>query len=480
MVKRSRCLYDGKIIGIESIYTAVNGKQINIPGKVEALRKLGREGLLSCPCGCKAKLILVAGDKNLREQHFRIKNGTGNTNCMITQEDTEESIRSKIALKCWLDDKLHSDKTLCQVSLNQLGESDRKFEFTFYEPELKIGISYWHLRGNIEDEKLKYLAASSASRVIYVVGSAEEDFLGQYPEFVIKIQNVQHYVLFIRPGSGEKMPYEEAEISVLRYGKNLDGVWECIPLADGLLKEFEIVRDGQIFFRDRELADYAKEAKFTFENRQEALRQNREREKERLLREAEEQAERLAEEKRRRREAEEKRREEEEKEWEEYEIRRKQALESLWKSHVEDEKQCQESMKKQFQEGLKHEEIEKEMLRLTIHEKLDQQEVPVRDARGNRWVRCEFCHKEDIDSEFASYGGKGRINIGVCKKCSSEGKTARVMEPVFRKLQNDRDEENAVCPMCGGSLVRRTGRFGIFYGCRNYPRCRYTRCLTPL
>jgi len=30
------------------------------------------------------------------------------------------------------------------------------------------------------------------------------------------------------------------------------------------------------------------------------------------------------------------------------------------------------------------------------------------------------------------------------------------------------------CPRCGGTLVARTGRYGDFYGCSNYPRCRYT------
>lgn len=32
-----------------------------------------------------------------------------------------------------------------------------------------------------------------------------------------------------------------------------------------------------------------------------------------------------------------------------------------------------------------------------------------------------------------------------------------------------------VCPNCGGKLVLRTGKYGNFYGCSNYPRCRYTR-----
>lgn len=29
------------------------------------------------------------------------------------------------------------------------------------------------------------------------------------------------------------------------------------------------------------------------------------------------------------------------------------------------------------------------------------------------------------------------------------------------------------CPLCGGKLVLRTGRYGSFYGCSNYPQCTY-------
>lgn len=34
--------------------------------------------------------------------------------------------------------------------------------------------------------------------------------------------------------------------------------------------------------------------------------------------------------------------------------------------------------------------------------------------------------------------------------------------------------DNGLCPNCGGHLVKRSGRYGIFYGCSNYPRCKYT------
>jgi hypothetical protein len=31
-----------------------------------------------------------------------------------------------------------------------------------------------------------------------------------------------------------------------------------------------------------------------------------------------------------------------------------------------------------------------------------------------------------------------------------------------------------LCPRCGGTLVQRTGKLGVFYGCSNYPKCEYT------
>lgn len=36
-------------------------------------------------------------------------------------------------------------------------------------------------------------------------------------------------------------------------------------------------------------------------------------------------------------------------------------------------------------------------------------------------------------------------------------------------------EKVGKCPQCGGNLVLRVGKHGAFYGCENYPRCRYTR-----
>ena len=34
--------------------------------------------------------------------------------------------------------------------------------------------------------------------------------------------------------------------------------------------------------------------------------------------------------------------------------------------------------------------------------------------------------------------------------------------------------EQGKCPWCGGSLIKRNGKYGTFYGCSNYPRCKFT------
>lgn len=48
--------------------------------------------------------------------------------------------------------------------------------------------------------------------------------------------------------------------------------------------------------------------------------------------------------------------------------------------------------------------------------------------------------------------------------------------------QKAEEQSTTICPRCGGKLVLRTAKTGYnagnqFYGCENYPRCRYTRNL---
>lgn len=40
--------------------------------------------------------------------------------------------------------------------------------------------------------------------------------------------------------------------------------------------------------------------------------------------------------------------------------------------------------------------------------------------------------------------------------------------------ENIIDKDLDKCPKCGGQLVERTGKYGNFIGCSNYPKCKYT------
>lgn len=51
---------------------------------------------------------------------------------------------------------------------------------------------------------------------------------------------------------------------------------------------------------------------------------------------------------------------------------------------------------------------------------------------------------------------------------------AKAAEEAAQKFVHQPSEGEKVCPRCGSVLVRRHGKYGDFYGCSNFPTCRYT------
>ncbi|SEQ85065.1 Topoisomerase DNA binding C4 zinc finger [Lachnospiraceae bacterium NE2001] len=453
MATRTKCLYNGNTIGIESIYTAKNGKQINIPEKVERLRELGRKGLLFCPCGCGSNLILVAGDKNLREQHFRIKNDNEtNTECKVTYEG-EESLNTKIALKCWLEDKLKKTDLQCEVSVSTFDDINRKYEYTVYEPENRIGIGYWRNRSNITDEKIEVLN-SSATKVIYVVGNENEGAEGQYPEFMMKIQKSQGFNLYINICDKDRV-YESSVLTATIFAQNIDGEWDEIYACSGSMVDFGIDINGILYYLKSAVVDIVNVRLSEFRDKQFNEKKKREAEAEKQ-RQREEKA--LSERKKR------------QADWEERQkLLKLEAEKRQEQLRLEEEKRREEERRA---------EEKKEQDRITfknqVAELLNQQTDRVVDPDGNRWIKCEFCGKIDTDSAFSSYGGKNHINLGICKECSDKGKMPTQIElPKEENISRKIDLDN--CPICGGRLQVRNGRFGEFYGCSNFPKCRFTK-----
>ena len=66
-------------------------------------------------------------------------------------------------------------------------------------------------------------------------------------------------------------------------------------------------------------------------------------------------------------------------------------------------------------------------------------------------------------------------------KISSEGAHRAFNDCVMNQICYEhmgkllKDADIPVCPRCGGELTKRNGKFGPFYGCSNYPACRYTK-----
>lgn len=49
------------------------------------------------------------------------------------------------------------------------------------------------------------------------------------------------------------------------------------------------------------------------------------------------------------------------------------------------------------------------------------------------------------------------------------------VDRIRTKVKQDKiDIERGICPKCGAKLVRRSGKYGSFLGCSNFPKCRYT------
>ena len=48
-------------------------------------------------------------------------------------------------------------------------------------------------------------------------------------------------------------------------------------------------------------------------------------------------------------------------------------------------------------------------------------------------------------------------------------------EHIRNVKQLQQNIENNICPRCGGELKLKNGKYGKFYGCENYPNCKFTK-----
>jgi hypothetical protein len=76
------------------------------------------------------------------------------------------------------------------------------------------------------------------------------------------------------------------------------------------------------------------------------------------------------------------------------------------------------------------------------------------------------------------------MTIEECRFIATILKTENITDSAMREnhianvraaqINRETKISNGICPLCGGRLIRHTGKYGVFFGCSNYPRCKYT------
>ncbi|ACX72583.1 DNA topoisomerase I [Methanocaldococcus vulcanius M7] len=97
--------------------------------------------------------------------------------------------------------------------------------------------------------------------------------------------------------------------------------------------------------------------------------------------------------------------------------------------------------------------------------------------KKSRFVGCSNYPECDVNYSLPD---KGRIKIPnkVCNACKSPilkiGDREICINPECPLKQVEIKEEDRICPKCGAELILKKGVYGAFYGCSNYPKCKYT------
>lgn len=63
-----------------------------------------------------------------------------------------------------------------------------------------------------------------------------------------------------------------------------------------------------------------------------------------------------------------------------------------------------------------------------------------------------------------------RETIGKTMVTGYQEEKVKVSNQTFHRIMREN-----TCPYCEGRMILRYGTFGEFYGCSNYPRCKFTR-----
>ena len=81
-------------------------------------------------------------------------------------------------------------------------------------------------------------------------------------------------------------------------------------------------------------------------------------------------------------------------------------------------------------------------------------------------------HEEKLNEEQIA---EVREKLAAYKTVSHEQVREHVKNVRTTINDNKQKIRQGICPKCGGKLILKNGKYGAFYGCSNYPKCRFTQ-----
>ena len=87
----------------------------------------------------------------------------------------------------------------------------------------------------------------------------------------------------------------------------------------------------------------------------------------------------------------------------------------------------------------------------------------IRKIAESKPVIWEDAKKQEIYSYIQNHQYSGKA-----------ARTEHKEQVIAYKAHLDQQQQEKVCPYCKVALVPRKGKYGEFYGCPNYPKCKYT------
>jgi len=100
---------------------------------------------------------------------------------------------------------------------------------------------------------------------------------------------------------------------------------------------------------------------------------------------------------------------------------------------------------------------------------------------SNLRTLCERCNVGKSDKiESPETAENLPINTEIEQKAkkyndSFDTEIISLSQKAQKTVTGKKPKETLYCPVCHGRLVKKTGKYGKFYGCSNYPKCNYTR-----